>query len=1131
MDNDLIRQKRLAKLGGAGNKPTGAGSKPASANSSPINTNIQPTGKSTSVSMSASVDAVGGLSDARSRFASAPTTPAVTTTPVATKSSTLAEIAVNTQSTALDNFLNLTNEDWLDRSLGSILQISLKTPAPNGLMYLQEVVDELKGESIPLVFTTDMIERVIYVRLQIPANSDPTMPALFDYLCGVWTRANSTRQTLKQFLALATENPTAASKACVCDTAIALLQSLAVNYAGLVLNPDMLDNFPLNHDWGSGFLGYKLLESHDPTSVYPREFITEFITRFEDDGLEDILGYTIKSVVTSMRTKSIIKQYIQPIRVFQYLVSFKPIANLVTQLSDWNPDFVNARTVEVMSILGPFLSRTGIFPDSDPEIAAKYFSSSNPFGEDMTDQRGNSIGARNNADVKTAMNGLRDASQLVHTDLFNIVIAIIKAGPTSRECVLAFISHVVKLNISRGKLQVDRRQVSTDGFMHNLLHVCLRLCDPIMDARFSKIALIDLNYPTYTTRLDFNDVTRILVDKDAVDVHVDQWKATHNSETNPQPPVNFVTDIFYLTLAMHHYGVLSTIRYYSGFIKELNEMRKQANKYKAVRDSGAWNLLQPFVRNANEEGLRRLQNEVDKLVGVKLTMDAGLMSPSALDYTLRLYNLTMMVLIRAASGMTETTCSVAWDQVACGNIDGVQLFPLPATPPIEFAVLPEWIIEDICEFYLFIMNNNPVILENRICDEIITFSMVFLSNPNYIRNPYLKSKLVEILFYFTIPLYRTSNGETRGRMDGVFSTHTLARAHLVRSTLGFYVDVEQTGMHSQFYDKFNIRYNISQIIKSVWTDPVHRTALVQASRDKDFFVKFVALLMNDTTYLLDEGLSKLKEIGGLQTELAVPLPENSSDEDKQRRKEREGLLAQHERQALSYVSLSNETVHMLQYMTSHSDIIEPFMATEIVERLAAMLDFNLVALAGPRCTELKVTNPEKYRFDPKRLLSDLVGIFVHLAHRTEFVAAVAKDGRSYSKEVFDRASSILSRHRLLNEMDIAKLNEFVGKVEQTLLADKIEEEEMGDVPDHFLDPLLYTLMEDPVILPSSGVTIDLSTIKSHLLSDAHDPFNRQPLSIDQVKPDVELKEQIQKWKQEKQTYRKTGNSPSMDTSL
>lgn len=47
---------------------------------------------------------------------------------------------------------------------------------------------------------------------------------------------------------------------------------------------------------------------------------------------------------------------------------------------------------------------------------------------------------------------------------------------------------------------------------------------------------------------------------------------------------------------------------------------------------------------------------------------------------------------------------------------------------------------------------------------------------------------------------------------------------------------------------------------------------------------------------------------------------------------------------------------------------------------------------------------------------------------------------------------------------------------------------------------MYTLMRDPVILPSSRTTIDRSTIKSHLLSDSKDPFNRVPLTLEEVVP-------------------------------
>lgn len=105
-------------------------------------------------------------------------------------------------------------------------------------------------------------------------------------------------------------------------------------------------------------------------------------------------------------------------------------------------------------------------------------------------------------------------------------------------------------------------------------------------------------------------------------------------------------------------------------------------------------------------------------------------------------------------------------------------------------------------------------------------------------------------------------------------------------------------------------------------------------------------------------------------------------------------------------------------------------------------------------------------------------------------------------------------------MDV--LYKFVDTVEETIKLELSQEEELGEIPDEFLgiawnfkrlDPLLFTLMEEPVILPASQVTVDLATIKSHLLSDSHDPFNRQPLKIEDVVPNVELKAKIAAWRE------------------
>lgn len=291
--------------------------------------------------------------------------------------------------------------------------------------------------------------------------------------------------------------------------------------------------------------------------------------------------------------------------------------------------------------------------------------------------------------------------------------------------------------------------------------------------------------------------------------------------------------------------------------------------------------------------------------------------------------------------------------------------------------------------------------------------------------------------------------------------------------------------------------------------------LISSFRNVDKFIRFVNLMINDVTYLMDESLSELTQIHNIQTEMRDQTAWNARPQ--QYRREREGTLRGLERHASGYTTLGRSTVGLLKDFTAETK--GPFMMPEIVEKLAAMLDYNLDALVGPKCGELRVQDPEKYKFSPRQLLSDILQVYMNLSDQEEFVRAVANDGRSYRKELFVAAMETARRVPLKTETEIEVLRLFVEKVEE--MKTTIEaEEDLGEIPDEFLgvfflcfimkawliathsDPLMFTIMRDPVTLPSSRVVIDRSTIKSHLLSDIKDPFNRAPLTIEDVIPSM-----------------------------
>lgn len=380
-------------------------------------------------------------------------------------------------------------------------------------------------------------------------------------------------------------------------------------------------------------------------------------------------------------------------------------------------------------------------------------------------------------------------------------------------------------------------------------------------------------------------------------------------------------------------------------------------------------------------------------------------------------------------------------------------------------------------------------------DEILELAAELLPASELIKNPYIRAKQVEIFFALVV------NDEDR--RSGMFSGLD-RRVHrlLIGNMMKFYVQVESLGTSTAFYDKFSIRYHLTKVLlKLLSIDPSgFNVKELERVMDDSTFVRFINLCVSDSTYLLDESLSKLTEIREKQIQ-TTPL---TAEEQK--------LLAQTERQCQSLLALGSESLTFLARLTAA--IPSAFVRAEILDRLTAMLNFNLVLLAGPRCSKLKVNNPGKYNFNPRALLSSLIEIYLSFLGNESFIRSVAGDERSFSPQLFENCVGIMKRTGMSGDM----IESFTKLSDQIMIyggeskgAAVNEEFSTENIPEEYLDPILFNLMIDPVRLPASHMIVDRATIQAHLLNDPHDPFNRQPLRIEEVEPMTELKNEIEKF--------------------
>ncbi|KAI0755049.1 ubiquitin elongating factor core-domain-containing protein [Daedaleopsis nitida] len=995
---------------------------------------------------------------------------------------------------------------WEDETVSAVFNVTLKKEVAEKsgyeVVWLKNLADELQSEGLSLQLSGEVADRILIARLELDPQgmsddldflpvlaSLPSQQTVLEFLIGSWKRLNTARSTVlrKNYTPLQQQQAT---------DVLDKLRDLIISYTGLTLQePEM---FPQPSVTGKEFGAQELVPSFMSLSALSGPylsasssnlldsseielFLQDLVKRFEPDGeLDSVLGPVVvklcwhESLDVGFASGDGWRGIISGLEA---LVSVKAVANMITRLPEWNPD-VTAPEFELKSLMGRLL-RLGVFHREWPSIASSYFSNheTRPPGE-----------------LSSATASLRGTLKTLQTSLFQVLNTLVRASPSARESVLQFFARAINLNRRRAGMQVDMLTVSSDCFIMNLQIILLHFCEPFMDGQYSKMDKIDASYYAHSTRIDLKEETRV----NATNDEADAW--TKENAATTAPP-NFISDIYYLTLAANHIGQQKIVNSIEHLAREYDDIRRHIE---AIQGDNSWRGTPYQART--EATINAGKAEQDKIYAAQLAYETQLGEPELVFRSISFANLVSTWLIRHVDPRKQHPNTL---------VD----LPLPKEVPTSFRVLPEYLLEDVIEYYLFVIRQSPKSLELSGKNEMLMWCLTFLTSTWYIKNPFLKAKIVEVLFYGT-----WNWGEHRNVLTTLLNTHPMALKHLMPALMHFYIEVEQTGASSQFYDKFNSRRNIAHIFKVIWNNAAHREALTrEAAHNSEKFVRFVNLMINDVTYLLDESLSELAKIHEIQTEMKDRATFEA--QTPQYRREREGTLRQLERHASGYVQLGNSTVDLLKVFTGETK--SPFMVPEIVDKLAAMLNYNLEALAGPKCRELKVQNPEKFKFNPGQLLSDIVQVYLNLSDQGEFARAVAADGRSYRKELFEQAANILKRINAKSPDEIERLRLFVVKVEETK-ATLEAEEDLGEIPDEFMDPLMYTLMRDPVTLPSSRVVMDRSTIKAHLLSDIKDPFNRQPLSLEDVIPNVELKQRIDAFLAERRNKNTAYDVPAED---
>jgi ubiquitin conjugation factor E4 B len=100
------------------------------------------------------------------------------------------------------------------------------------------------------------------------------------------------------------------------------------------------------------------------------------------------------------------------------------------------------------------------------------------------------------------------------------------------------------------------------------------LCEPFIDTTFSKVSRIDVNYLRRSPRVEIKDETKLNADQAASDKFY---------EAKLEGASNFISEVFFLNLAAHHYGSEATNGKLKTLEKDIKYFQKQMVQIEAER--------------------------------------------------------------------------------------------------------------------------------------------------------------------------------------------------------------------------------------------------------------------------------------------------------------------------------------------------------------------------------------------------------------------------------------------------------------------------------------------------------------------------------------------------------------------
>ena len=748
----------------------------------------------------------------------------------------------------------------------------------------------------------------------------------------------------------------------------------------------------------------------------------------------------------------------------------------------YNPQNINGRLIQALSFYGPYLSNSPL--NTPPEQHRNAFTQ-----------------FTNDSELKSYINKLNNIIETLSE-----ILKILEEFDDEKS--LNYFFNVINLNIDWQKTIKNFMMLSSIGFLLNMLFLCLNLffaechkhnnennIDKSKEYKINGIKYINTKFCLNDKKILFSKFNLIysMICKEYIDA---------NKVKSESIKFNLITKLFFICHSLMNYIIPTLMKLYM-------EEGKAASQ--------AFSTL----------GFNNPQTK-EHIIKLKL-YDIYVKNEKFIKFLLEFNEITTFFLITLNnSKYTHNDEYTKEEKKEENNIinegeDEYTLFKkdyfkyIDVKSNVVISSLPEFLILNIVNSCIFFRQAYPDLYfkDFDLLKNLVNFGLIYSSHINLIHNQYLRSQIFDILLYSFHLEEKEKNDNHLLMVHQKLLKDEYIKENLILSIMRVFIDAERLGTSNQFYERFNVRNKVLQLVNEVFKK--NKEILIDniinyANHYSDNATQMLTLLMGDVTYLIDEVIQRLIDIRNYQE-----LKDNKElwdSKTQEQRTEEDNKFAENDRMLKAECRLLN---HSLGFMTIICSCLQKyFIKEEKAERLADLMNYCLDEFTA-KSSQLKIKNKNDYEFNPSYIMESIIKIFSYFVNYEEFLEFVVSDPRAYKYDNFTKAIKLKNENKVKVDMETSEnfdnlVYNKLKKAEELVEQKKIN---YDDAPEEYLDPLTYDLMENPVILPSSHINIDRRTIEDYLLTNPSDPFNRNPLTKEELIPNDDLKKKIDEYKAKK----------------